>query len=281
MIVFLKKKFVISIVILFCFLFGARSYVKAQTDTKLSLPILMYHNISNEPSLLGKYVISSQQFENDLIYIEKNGFQTITMTQLINYIKYGTSLPQKPIIITFDDGYESFYTYVYPLLQKYNMTAVMSIIGDDTDKFTKIQDHHLEYSHLNWAQVKELNDSEFVEIQNHTYDMHHTTGKRKGCAIGNQETIQQYEAALKEDIGKLQNEIFIHTGTLPNTFAYPFGCLCEQSYQILKQIGFEATLSCTEKINRITRKEESLNCLGRFNRAWGESSQQFFERILK
>lgn len=281
MIVFLKKKSIISFAVLLCFLFGAVSYVKAQTDTPIQLPILMYHNISQKPSMLGKYTVLDKQFENDLIYIKKNGFQTITMTQLINYVKYGTPLPEKPIMITFDDGYESFYAYAYPLLQKYNMTAVMAIIGCYTDEYTQTEDHHLDYSHLNWAQVKELNESEFVEIQNHTYNMHQTKGNRKGCAIGNKESVEQYEAALKEDVGKLQNEMFMNTGTLANTFVYPFGCLCEESYQILKKMGFEATLSCTEKVNKITRNEDSLNCLGRFNRAHRESSQQFFERMLK
>lgn len=282
MIVFFKKKTVCTIFILFCFFIGTISYVKAQNnDEAIDLPIIMYHNISNSSNKTGKYTILDKQFERDLIYLKNNGYQTITMNQLINYVENGTPLPEKPIIITFDDSYESFYVYAFPLLQKYNMTAVMSVIGIYADEYTKTEDHNLDYSHLNWTQIKELNDSEYVEIQNHTFDMHHNNGLRCGCGIKRQETIEQYAKEIREDIGKLQSEMLKRDITIPNTFAYPFGHLCSESTAILQEMGFQATLSCTEKKNEITYDKNCLFCLGRFNRASGESSEQFFKRVFK
>lgn len=282
MIVFLKKKSLVTLFAVVFFLFCAVSYTKAQTgQNAVELPIIMYHNISNKSNKLGKYTVLDKQFEKDLLYIKENGFQTITMNELINFVELGKPLPEKPIIITFDDSYESFYAYAYPLLEKYNMTAVMSVIGIYADEYTQTEDHNLDYSHLNWTQIKELHDSEYVEIQNHTYDMHHNGNGRCGCGIKKQESVSQYAQILKKDIGRLQNDIFQHTGTLPTTFTYPFGYLCAESTDILKEMGFQATLSCTEVKNKITADKDCLFCLGRFNRASGETSEQFFSRILK
>ena len=78
------------------------------------------------------------------------------MTDLINYTKGNGTLPQKPIIITIDDGFESIYTYVYPLMKKYNMCAVVGIVGSFADFSSKEQDHNIDYSYLNWDQISEL-----------------------------------------------------------------------------------------------------------------------------
>lgn len=244
------------------------------------LPIIMYHHISPKQKLWGKYVISDKHFEEDLKYIKKCGYTTITMTQLIDHVYNKTELPEKPIIITFDDGNESFYAYAYPLLKKYEMSAVISIVGQYTDNYTKVEDHNLDYSSLNWNQVKELSQSKFVEIQNHTYNMHTITKNRKGCGIKKGESIEAYKKDLNDDIGKLQEQIYKYTGTKPNTFTYPYGHISAKSKDIIKDMGFKAILTCAEQINVINSDSNFLYSLGRFNRPHGKSSAEFFKNIL-
>lgn len=94
------------------------------------LPIIMYHNISPNAGRQGKYTVSVKEFEGDLKYIKERGFTPILTQQLIDYAKQGKSLPKKPLMITFDDGFESFYAYAFPLLQKYDMCAVMAVVGN-------------------------------------------------------------------------------------------------------------------------------------------------------
>ena len=95
-----------------------------ETDEKIKLPVIMYHNISKKQSLINKYCVSVNQFENDLKYIKSQGYNCITSAQLIDYVYNGKKLPKKPFMITFDDGYESFYVYAYPLLKKYTTYGV-------------------------------------------------------------------------------------------------------------------------------------------------------------
>ena len=104
----------------------------AKTDGSVSLPVLMYHHILESSSRLGDYVISPQQFEADLQFLSVHGYQTVTVLDILRLVQTGGPLPEKPVLITFDDGYESTYAYAFPLLKKYGMTAVVSIIGSYT-----------------------------------------------------------------------------------------------------------------------------------------------------
>ncbi len=286
MFIVLKKKYItIGITLLCCFalIFNfvpLGRTVKANSNG-IELPIVMYHQIAHKNKNLGKYVILDTQFEKDLQYLKKQGYQTINMTQLIDYVQNGTPLPEKPIMITFDDGQESFYAYIYPLLEKYESYAVLSIVGAYADTYTELDDHHLSYSYLNWTQIEELTKSKWTEIQNHTYNMHDNKHGRLGCRIKKNESLADYTTALNNDIGKLQQELFKRTGWMPNTFTYPYGYYCKESVQILQQMGFEATLTCSEKLNYISRNHECLYGLGRFNRPNGLSSEAFFEKILR
>lgn len=287
MIIVLKRKHLIlislALAVLLLAMIPANSYLQTLAQEKQEgqkLPILMYHHITEKPELAGKYTVLVSELEQDLIYLKQHGYHSITMTQLIDHVKKGTELPPKPIIITFDDGQESFYAYAYPLLQKLEMCAIMSIVGSYTDQYSEIDDHHIKYSYLNWEEVKELSQSGFVEIQNHTYNMHSTNGSRMGCRIKKGESDKQYEQALWNDVGKLQEQIYEYTGIHPNTFTYPYGYICNEATDILKKMGFEAALTCAEKVNIIREGENTdwLYSLGRFNRPHGESTSSYIAR---
>lgn len=239
------------------------------------IPIVMYHHISSKPNAWNKYVISPELFEQDLIYLKKNGYETITVNQLIDHVYNGTALPSKPIMLTFDDGQESFLKYALPLLEKYDMSAVVAIVGSYADKYSAINDHNYNYSYLTWDEINELTSNSHVEFQNHTYDMH-TTDNRKGCKIKTGESFETYKQILTDDLQKLQSEFMEHTGTQPTTLVYPFGYRCAEAVTIIKELGFQAALTCEEKVNTITDNPDDLFSLGRFNRPAYTDTADFF-----
>ena len=96
---------------------------KAQTGKTVELPIIMYHSVLKSRS--GDYIVHPSELENDLKYIKENGYETVVMADLINFVYEGVELPEKPIMITFDDGYYNNLGYAVPLLQKYGMKAVI------------------------------------------------------------------------------------------------------------------------------------------------------------
>lgn len=245
------------------------------------VPVIMYHQVTKNSQYIGKYTVSEKQLEDDFKYIKEKGFTPVSMKQIISYSEGKGNLPDKPIVITFDDGYESFLTSVVPLLEKYDFCAVLAVIGSASDLFTKTPDHHLKYSHLNWEQVKILGADPHVEIQNHTYNMHTTDKGRNGAKRKKGESYEAYEKALTEDIVKCQRLIIENTGKTPDTMVFPFGAIGKDSVDIAKKLGFKAVLTCREKLNYIKKGERDTFSLGRFNRTGLKTTDEFFSYVLK
>ena len=93
----------------------------------VKVPIVMYHSVLKDKKMDGKYVVSPTEFENDLIYLEEHGYTTIFLQELVDYVYTGAALPEKPVVITFDDGYLNNLTYVLPILQKRRSTLWAAI----------------------------------------------------------------------------------------------------------------------------------------------------------
>lgn len=242
-------------------------------DHDYALPIIMYHHILKEPGKQGKFVISPKEFEEDLNFLKENGYTTITADALIRYQKEGEPLPEKPIMLTFDDGYLSYLEYALPLLERHDMTAVVSIVGAYTDEYTKNKDRCLSYAYLNWADVKALTESTHTQIQNHTYDLHKIADGRNGCAKKKGEDSAHYQKIFTEDVQKMRDLIYENTGKQANCFTYPFGFTCHDAEEEIQKMGFLMSLSCAEGINKISR-DSSLFKLRRFNRAHGRPVSQ-------
>lgn len=251
----------------------------AKENESATVVILMYHSLLKDPARHGKYVVSPDLFESDLKYLKEHGYSFVGIQELIDFVYSGAPLPKKSIVITFDDGYYNNYLYAYPLLEKYDAKMVISVIGKYTDLYDG-EKPNAYYSHVTWDMINEMLASGRVEIGNHTYSMH-TNGERRGSKKIKGETDEHYSKILTEDIGKLQAEMFEHTGTYPSVYTYPFGAISNASFGIIADIGFLASLSCAEKPSTVTRgKPESLRCLGRFLRPTKISSADFFEKKI-
>ncbi len=253
-------------------------YAVSSRSAAVCVPIIMYHQVKNNE--LGKDVISPYEFESDLKYLSDNNYSTIAMTDLINYVYEDTDLPENPIILSFDDGYLSTYKYVFPLLQKYNKKIVLSIVGKSTDDFSKVNDNHLT-AHLTWKHLKEMEQSGFVEIQNHTYNMHKIKNGRYGCGQFCNESIFDYEQIITEDVTKFEERVQLMEIAPPNTFTYPYGKYNDNTEQILKKLGYKATLSCSYGMNLINKDPEKLFGLKRMCRAHNHSINQLIKEGME
>lgn len=243
------------------------------------LPIIMYHNISEKKRLWGDYNLSPEVVENDIKYLLEEGYTTVSCAEVAAYCKGEEDLPEKPIMLTVDDGFESFYAYMYPLLKKYGCKAVISPMGICTDAFSAQEDHNLDYSYLTWEELKEMSDSGLVEIGNHTYDLHSDDKGRVGCGRKYGESDESYRELLTGDIGRMQEEIKMYTGKDCRIFTYPYGKISEGSKEVLSEMGFEVALTCGERVNVLNQNSDGIITLGRFNRPSGKSSYAFFNKM--
>ncbi|MBE6037704.1 MAG: polysaccharide deacetylase family protein [Anaerofustis stercorihominis] len=273
----------IIIVLLVCVIICSFSRFSLTTGADVSesydVPIIMYHAIMKDSSRSGKYVITPDTLRRDIEYILKKGYTPVHMSEIIDYVDGCGTLPEKPIVLTFDDGYYNNYLYAYPITKEYGVKAVISIIGTYTRQASETGEKQVEYySHVTWSQLKEMTDSALWEVQNHTYDMHRT-GDKNGLLEVKGDTVEQKNRLIEEDIMKLQELITQHTGKTPDTFTYPFGSFDSDTRELIKKLGFRATLSCHEGINNIY-PGASLDLLCRYNRDSGLSSEDFFDDIL-
>ena len=268
----MKKLFII-----FALALLAASPVRADSEDVL-LPIIMYHEV--RPDRTGKDSILPGEFEADLKYLRENGYTCITVSRLIAYVYDGDPLPDRPVMISFDDGYLNNYVYAFPLLKKYSSKAVLSVIAGAADEFTKTGDEDPAYAHLSWPRLLEMADSGLIELQNHSYDMH-KPAPRVGCCRMAGETQSEFEIAFTADAGRAQEALYEHTGAAASAFTYPYGLSSPFSDAILEEMGFRASLSCDFGINRITHDPRCLFMLKRICRSHGSDPEELIARAYQ
>ena len=255
---------------------SGKGAVAASAEVK-AVPILMYHSILQDESRAGDYVLSPEVFRQDMEYLKARGYTSVFVSELTEYVNGNADLPEKPVVITLDDGYLNNLTYVLPILEELDMKAVISVIGAYSEEFAQNGDRNVMYAHVTWEDIKALCESGHVEIGNHTYDMHKLE-PRKGCAKNVDETLAEYRTSLTEDVSQLQTALAEKSGITPTVFTYPYGLFSDETLPIIKELGFSAALNCTEKINYLTRDPEQLYHLGRFNRPAGISTEEFMKK---
>jgi peptidoglycan/xylan/chitin deacetylase (PgdA/CDA1 family) len=231
---------------------------KATEEEGISVPVMMYHSITPKPQSGNLYEITPDALEQDLKYIKEHNFNTVNVEDLRKYVYEGVDLPPNPIMLTFDDGFYNNVYYGLPLLKEYGCKAVLSFVGQYSEANTQTGDINPKYSYLTWDQVKDVYADGTIELQNHTWDMHGSY-PRNGSKRKKWESMEDYSAAFKGDITKLQDKIQELTGYKPIAFTYPYGAISPESKDLLKEMGFVASFSCYEGVSKIV--ENDPDCL--------------------
>ena len=271
------RKLTIYAALLGVFFFAIAPNVQAVEQSTAQVPIIMYHSVAGDH---GNTSISPEKMKADFQYLRDAGFQAVTIASLVDFVHHGTPLPDKPIVLSFDDGYYNNYSAVFPLAIEFEMPFVVSVIGKDTEIWSDSPAIDERHGHLTWAQIREMADTNLVEMLNHTWDLHKIEHGRKGAAICPGEEQTAYQTLLREDLGKLQTQLTEHCGITPIGFTYPFGNISPEAQEVLMDLGFLATLSCMDGVNTITQgNPDCLYKLRRYERTPGQSVQQILEGI--
>ncbi len=187
------------------------------------LPILMYHQVLEEEPKLAKFNLHvlTQDLEKQLQFLKRKGFETITFEDLLK-----KRIPKKPIILTFDDGYENNYDHLFPLLKKYDMKAVIYILADRKAKtnYWDLPEGEAEHQLLRPDQILEMQRSGLVEFGSHSIN-HVRLNTLKKAAIekevaGSKKILEQF---LKKPV---------------HSFAYPYGNFNEEIKAITRTAGY-------------------------------------------
>ena len=217
---------------------------EAPVGTPVQVPVLMYHDVS----YLGSgYSKTPEQFESQMRELKSAGFHTVSYAQLIDFVENGTPLPEKPIVITLDDGYRTNYEFVFPILQELDMKAEIALIGGA-----------IQYTNwgLKWDEVREMQQSGLVSFQAHTYQMHEDAtswGGRLGVLRADGEPWSRYVQTLSADTMKILNTIEKETGERPIAFTYPRGKWNHMAEALVTRLGCKVSVTTKDGIAKISQ----------------------------
>lgn len=185
----------------------------------LRVPILMYHYISVPPADADIYrtdlSVTPENFREQMAYLAENGYTPIDLYQLSAAITAHIDLPEKPFILTFDDGYLDNYENAFPILQEFGFTGTFFVITDLADQGAE--------GYANWEQLEEM-AAAGMRIETHTKSHPDLSTMSRDAVIfqvlGSQETIAA------------------HIGYTPRYLCYPGGSYNEETLQILEELDF-------------------------------------------
>ncbi|BBL71868.1 poly-beta-1,6-N-acetyl-D-glucosamine N-deacetylase PgaB [Methylogaea oryzae] len=247
---------------LFCLALTAGA-VQAAEPTFLAIN---YHDIIDEEERVPPFdrvAVSRDHFESHFAWLKQQGYRVVSVQDVLDAADGKRSLPAKAVLLTFDDGYQSFYTKVFPLLKKYNYPATVALIGTWMDRSVK-PDMPGDKQILTWEQARELARSGLVEIASHSYGLHqgipaNPQGNEQGAAVarrynketGRYEDDEAYRKRIHDAMEQSADFIFQNVGVRPRVMVWPYGEYNEITLEAAKEAGMPITMGLKDGANTL------------------------------
>ena len=200
----------LAVVTAFCLMYG----------TERSVPVLNYHQVNDVDH--NSLTVSTEQFEAQMKYIAEGGYTTITPDEMLDAWEHGTELPEKPVIITFDDGYADNYKNAFPILEKYKLKATIFLVTDYINLYP---------NYLTWDKAREMMDTGLVRFESHTLSHNLLTDENN--------TLRDIRHQLVDS----KQAIEWHLKQPVRYIAYPCGAYNGEIMQLTKDAGYRAAFT--------------------------------------
>lgn len=196
-------------------------------DTSVEVPVLLYHDISDEQR--DSYTISPSLFAAQMEWLHNNGFRAIALRDIAR-----PPGNEKPVVITFDDGYASYMDYAFPLFREYGFHSTINVIGSLAGTFLRDGGNR---PLMAWDEYRHLLKSGLVDIGCHTHGLH--SFAHKGVLGISGET-------LRKDLRTFRELLRRETGKSTDILAWPYGLYDAQRISIAREEGFRYLLTSRE-----------------------------------
>lgn len=216
----------------------------------IGIPVLMYHSIGYEQGNTAR--VSKEKFREQMKYLKDNSYVTLTLDQAYNFFVDNKPIPEKSLVITFDDGYVDNYVEALPILKEFGFKATFFIITDLVDKNS---------DYMNLEQLKEM-DAYEMDIESHTVNHEHL----KQLTYKNQvKTLKESKEFLQKSLNKKVQYL-----------AYPYGEYSKETVTAAKEVGYKMVFSTN---GRWSDKSDGIFTLDRVFISGAASLDVFIERI--
>lgn len=199
----------------------------ASANEEPSIAILTYHRLG--PSVVDSMTITVTAFESQLKWLKDNHYTVIPLKTWVNYVEAnGPPPPPKSVVITADDGHKSVYTYMLPLVRKYNIPVTLFIYPSAISNAS--------YA-LTWPQLKELQQTGLFDMQGHTYWHPNFKHEKK------KQSPADYQKFVDVQLVKSKNKLEKEFGTPVNLLAWPFGIYDDELEKAATKAGYVMAFS--------------------------------------
>ena len=280
----MKTKFLLwffVIMLLPCINVVAKNKVDGRDVVKV--PTIMYHRVGED---VNELTVSTEIFRMHMETLLENGYTPVSLQELVDYVDDGAVLPEKPVCVTFDDGYTDNYLYAYPILKELKCKATIFVIGSSVGKNTYKNTGIPIFPHFDFAQAREMTESGLISIQSHTYDMHQSKAA-EGSEKVRENLMYFIGESLREYVTALENDVIIEKTVLENNIgkavigmAYPMGRYNGLVELVLRKNGIRVSFATTEGANYIKKKDvNSLYSLNRYNMYNSVTAEKLLELL--
>ena len=230
--------------------------------------ILCYHEVRGVRDYPEPFAVNPTDLVRQFAWLRGSGYIPVSVNDIVAARNGGRPLPEKAILLSFDDAYLSFYTRVFPLLKAFNFPAVLGVVGAWTDLRRTAPVMYGEQGtsatprFATWRQIREMSESGLVEIASHTYDLHrglpaNPEGNLEPAAISRiyYPATDSYEAdhvwreRVRADLAKNSNAIERETGRRPRTIVWPYGAYNDELVKIAGELGMPVALTLDDGPN--------------------------------
>ncbi len=219
----------------------SKAYEYEYTCDELTIPILTYHKFCSGESS-DAYTINIDLFRQQMDYLKDNDYRVISISQLLEGME-NNFFPEKPVLITIDDGFKSVYTLAFPILKEYGFPATLFLYTD----YIANGDNQ-----LSWSEIREMIDMG-MEIGSHSLSHSNLLNMKQN------ESYLDYLTRIKKEIFLSKTILERNTGSIVNSFAYPYGVYSQEIIMLAKQAGYKALLNVNNMNNSMPIDAYSLN----------------------
>ncbi|MCU6388920.1 poly-beta-1,6-N-acetyl-D-glucosamine N-deacetylase PgaB [Enterobacter quasiroggenkampii] len=231
--------------------------------------VLAYHDVEDDVADQRYLSVRTSALNEQISWLLHNGYHVISVQDILDAHDGKKTLPPKAVLLSFDDGYSSFYTRVWPLLQAWNVPALWAPVGSwvDTPENQKVNFGGLMTPRdrfATWDMVRELSRSPLIEIGSHTWASHYgipanPQGSREPAianrfydkATGRYETDRQFNQRIGDDVRKVTDKITQVTGKAPRAWVWPYGAANGTSLAIARQQGYQLAFTLEDGLGNV------------------------------
>jgi biofilm PGA synthesis lipoprotein PgaB len=228
--------------------------------------IFSYHEIAEKSETLDStYAVSAANFEAQMKWLIDGGYHFINVDDIINFRKHNKPLPDKAVLITFDDGYQSVYANAFPILKKYQIPTVVALVGTWLQSNDKIDfGGHLidRRKFLSQDEIREMVASGLVEVGSHSYFLHrgipaNPQGNTEPATTTRQwfpdkkayEDDKSYHKRILDDLKTNSEFLKEYTGQKPRVMVWPYGEYNLEVRKIAESLGMPVGLTLDDGSN--------------------------------